>query len=154
MKIATWNVNSMKVRLPHVLEWLAAAEPDVLVLQEIKQQTDAFPAEALAEARDELLADRFDRLRRHVARRDAGPAGGDDDVDAHVIDERAQLGFDARLLVDDDDLVDHVVAGRLGAFLDRRRGRRRIERQLDRTRVVRRRRQGPLAHQFRKPAGF
>lgn len=40
----------MKVRLPHVLEWLAAAEPDVLVLQEIKQQTDAFPAEALAEA--------------------------------------------------------------------------------------------------------
>jgi exodeoxyribonuclease-3 len=50
LKIATWNVNSMKVRLPHVLEWLAAAEPDVLVLQEIKQQTDAFPVEALAEA--------------------------------------------------------------------------------------------------------
>ena len=40
----------MKVRLPHLLEWLAAAEPDVLVLQEIKQQTDAFPFEALAEA--------------------------------------------------------------------------------------------------------
>lgn len=50
MKIATWNVNSMKVRLPHVLEWLAANEPDVLVLQEIKQQTDAFPSEALTEA--------------------------------------------------------------------------------------------------------
>jgi len=49
MKIATWNVNSMKVRLPHVLEWLGANNPDVLVLQEIKQVTEAFPAEALAE---------------------------------------------------------------------------------------------------------
>jgi exodeoxyribonuclease-3 len=49
MKIATWNVNSMKVRLPHVLEWLDANQPDVLVLQEIKQVTEAFPAEALQE---------------------------------------------------------------------------------------------------------
>jgi exodeoxyribonuclease-3 len=37
------------VRLPHVLEWLAANEPDVLVLQEIKQVTEAFPRDALAE---------------------------------------------------------------------------------------------------------
>lgn len=50
MKIATWNVNSLKVRLPQVLDWLASADPDVLVLQEIKQVTEAFPAEALAEA--------------------------------------------------------------------------------------------------------
>ena len=50
MKIATWNVNSMNVRLPHVLEWLAANNPDVLVLQEIKQVTEAFPTAALAEA--------------------------------------------------------------------------------------------------------
>lgn len=49
MKIATWNVNSMNVRLPHVLEWLQANSPDVLVLQELKQVTAAFPAEALAE---------------------------------------------------------------------------------------------------------
>ena len=49
MKIATWNVNSMKVRLPHVLEWLQAHDPDVLVLQEIKQLTEKFPAEALQE---------------------------------------------------------------------------------------------------------
>ena len=48
MKIATWNVNSMKVRLPHVMEWLGAHMPDVLVLQEIKQVTEAFPAEDLA----------------------------------------------------------------------------------------------------------
>ena len=56
MKIATWNVNSLKVRLPHVIEWLAAHEPDVLVLQEIKQVTDAFPLEALQEAGYEGLA--------------------------------------------------------------------------------------------------
>lgn len=49
MKIATWNVNSMNVRLPHVLEWLQNHEPDVLVLQEIKQLTEKFPAEALRE---------------------------------------------------------------------------------------------------------
>lgn len=46
MKVATWNVNSLKVRLPHVTEWLASAEPDVLVLQEIKQVTEAFPTES------------------------------------------------------------------------------------------------------------
>ena len=49
MKIATWNVNSMNVRLPHVLEWLQNHQPDVLVLQEIKQLTENFPADALAE---------------------------------------------------------------------------------------------------------
>jgi exodeoxyribonuclease-3 len=49
MKIATWNVNSLNVRLPHVLEWLGANTPDVLVLQELKQVTEAFPGDALAE---------------------------------------------------------------------------------------------------------
>ncbi|MDE0790473.1 MAG: exodeoxyribonuclease III [Woeseiaceae bacterium] len=47
MKIATWNVNSMNVRQPHVIEWLQNHEPDVLVLQEIKQVTEKFPAEKL-----------------------------------------------------------------------------------------------------------
>jgi exodeoxyribonuclease-3 len=47
MKIATWNVNSMNVREPHVLEWLQSADPDVLVLQEIKQVTEKFPTDAL-----------------------------------------------------------------------------------------------------------
>ena len=50
MKIATWNVNSLKVRLPHVLEWLASARPDVLVLQEIKQVTEAFDSECFSAA--------------------------------------------------------------------------------------------------------
>lgn len=49
MKIATWNVNSLNVRLPHVLEWLSSARPDVLALQEIKQITDAFPLESFSE---------------------------------------------------------------------------------------------------------
>lgn len=49
MKIATWNVNSMNVRLPHVVEWLQSNEPDVLVLQEIKQLTEKFPTDTLQE---------------------------------------------------------------------------------------------------------
>jgi exodeoxyribonuclease-3 len=49
VKIATWNVNSLNVRLPHVLEWLSSAEPDVLGLQEIKQVTEKFATEAFAE---------------------------------------------------------------------------------------------------------
>jgi exodeoxyribonuclease-3 len=56
MKIATWNVNSLNVRLPHVLEWLSAAEPDVLVLQEIKQTTEAFPEESFTETGYQAVA--------------------------------------------------------------------------------------------------
>ena len=40
----------MKVRLPHVLEWMSASEPDVLVLQEIKQVTEMFPTNDIAAA--------------------------------------------------------------------------------------------------------
>lgn len=50
MKIATWNVNSLKVRLPHVLQWLAREQPDVLALQETKTEDPNFPAADLAEA--------------------------------------------------------------------------------------------------------
>ena len=50
MKIATWNVNSLNVRLPHVLDWLAANKPDALCLQETKQEDSKFPYEALKEA--------------------------------------------------------------------------------------------------------
>jgi exodeoxyribonuclease-3 len=50
MRIATWNVNSLRVRLPLVLEWLAATAPDVLALQETKLTDEAFPAAALLEA--------------------------------------------------------------------------------------------------------
>lgn len=50
MKLATWNVNSLKVRLPHVLDWLQSAGPDVLCLQETKMEDKVFPAAALQEA--------------------------------------------------------------------------------------------------------
>mgnify|MGYP001545170277 FL=1 len=43
MKIATWNVNSVKMRLPALLDWLDQARPDVLALQEIKCRTEDFP---------------------------------------------------------------------------------------------------------------
>ncbi|MDO5059994.1 MAG: exodeoxyribonuclease III [Neisseria sp.] len=47
MKIATWNVNSLNVRLPHVQNWLQQHRPDVLVLQELKLDQDKFPAAAI-----------------------------------------------------------------------------------------------------------
>ena len=43
MKVATWNVNSIKARLPNVLTWLTSASPDVVLLQETKTVDDAFP---------------------------------------------------------------------------------------------------------------
>ena len=43
MRIATWNVNSIRQRLSHVLDYLASVEPDVLCLQELKCVDDAFP---------------------------------------------------------------------------------------------------------------
>jgi exodeoxyribonuclease-3 len=50
MKIATWNVNSLKVRLPHVLDWLALHQPDALCLQETKLEDKVFPVEAIEAA--------------------------------------------------------------------------------------------------------
>ena len=50
MKLATWNVNSLKVRLPHLLEWLAANPVDVVCLQETKQQDADFPQAELQAA--------------------------------------------------------------------------------------------------------
>lgn len=50
MKIVTWNVNSLKVRLPQVLAWLEGNRPDALCLQETKTEDGGFPFAALAEA--------------------------------------------------------------------------------------------------------
>jgi exodeoxyribonuclease-3 len=50
MKLATWNVNSLKVRLPHVLEWLKTQQPDVLCLQETKMEDGSFDAKPIEEA--------------------------------------------------------------------------------------------------------
>ena len=50
MKIATYNVNGIAGRLPVLLKWLALAEPDVVVLQELKTAQDAFPIAAIEAA--------------------------------------------------------------------------------------------------------
>ena len=44
MRLATWNVNSLKVRIPRVEAWLAEIQPDILCMQETKLSDDAFPA--------------------------------------------------------------------------------------------------------------
>ena len=48
MRIATWNVNGVKGRLPRLLEWLAQTRPDLVCLQEIKTADATFPLEMLA----------------------------------------------------------------------------------------------------------
>ncbi len=50
MQIATWNINSLSVRLPQVLDWLADNPVDVLALQELKLTDDKFPADAFTQA--------------------------------------------------------------------------------------------------------
>jgi exodeoxyribonuclease-3 len=49
VKLATWNVNSIRQRCPHVLRWLQREQPDVLMLQETKCEAHAFPHDAFAE---------------------------------------------------------------------------------------------------------
>ncbi len=50
MKLAAWNVNSLKVRLPHLTDWLARAQPDVVCLQELKLEDPKFPRAELEAA--------------------------------------------------------------------------------------------------------
>lgn len=50
MKIATWNVNSLNVRLPHVVDWLKTEQPDILALQETKLRDRDFPTLDVANA--------------------------------------------------------------------------------------------------------
>ncbi len=50
MKLATWNVNSLKVRLPQVIDWLIENKPDVLCLQEIKVIDENFPMDEIMTA--------------------------------------------------------------------------------------------------------
>jgi len=47
LTVATWNLNSINARLPVLLKWLADASPDVVLLQELKCQSDGFPEEQL-----------------------------------------------------------------------------------------------------------
>lgn len=54
-KIATWNVNSLRVRLPRLLAWLDKNKPDVIALQETKIPDADFPVEAISEAGYEMV---------------------------------------------------------------------------------------------------
>ena len=47
MKIASWNINSIKSRLPNLLSWLEESRPDIVLLQELKCLTEAFPREEI-----------------------------------------------------------------------------------------------------------
>src|SRR3569623_1947347 len=49
MRLATWNVNSVKARLPRLLDWLDDKRPDVLCLQETKVPADGFPVDEVGE---------------------------------------------------------------------------------------------------------
>lgn len=55
MKIATWNVNSIAIRIEQVLQWLATTKTDVLCLQEIKCTDDKYPADIIREAGYETI---------------------------------------------------------------------------------------------------
>ena len=55
MKLATWNVNSLKVRLPQVLDWLKLHQPDVLCLQETKLEDANFPVPEIQAAGYQVL---------------------------------------------------------------------------------------------------
>ena len=50
MKLAAWNVNSLKVRLPHLTDWLVKAQPDIVCLQELKLEDVKFPRAELQAA--------------------------------------------------------------------------------------------------------
>lgn len=56
MLLATWNVNSLKVRLDHTRSWLQAVKPDVLCLQELKCETAAVPVDAFKEIGYQVVA--------------------------------------------------------------------------------------------------
>lgn len=50
VKIATWNVNSLRVRLAHLLDWLNTVQPDIMALQETKSLDENFPAQEIVDA--------------------------------------------------------------------------------------------------------
>lgn len=75
MKIASWNVNSLRVRLPQVLDWLAARQPDVLALQETKMPDAEFPRAEIEAAGYQVLYS-GQKTYNGVALLSREPAGG------------------------------------------------------------------------------
>lgn len=98
MKIATFNVNSLRKRLPIVLDWLGAHKPDVLCLQETKVQDANFPALALASAG------------YHLTYRGIKGYNGVATL-SRLAPEEVQYGFDDGDEPDDARLLRVVIAG-------------------------------------------
>jgi exodeoxyribonuclease-3 len=98
MKIATWNVNSLNVRLGHVLDWLKTHQPDVLCLQETKLIDDKFPREALNDAGFQAVC------------------RGQKTYNGVAVVSREPLTDVVRALPDFDDPQCRVIAGTLGSL--------------------------------------
>ncbi|HET7370378.1 MAG TPA: exodeoxyribonuclease III [Gammaproteobacteria bacterium] len=96
MKVATWNVNSLNVRLPHALDWLKTNQPDVLALQETKLVDDKFPH-----------AD-FEKLGYHTV------CCGQKTYNGVAIASREPLANAVRALPDFEDPQCRVLAGTVG----------------------------------------
>ena len=96
MKLATWNVNSLAVRLPQVLDWLAVNPVDALVLQETKLTDDKFPCAALQAAGyavewfGQKTYNGVALLSRHAAQAVVRNIPGLDDAQARVITATVQ----------------------------------------------------------------
>lgn len=97
-KIATWNVNSLRIRLPHVLEWWAAHQPDVLCLQETKVEDAFFPHEA------------FRPLGLHVANHGQKSYNGVAILSRHPL-QHVTPGFNGHNLEEQSRLISATVNG-------------------------------------------
>ncbi len=100
MRIATWNVNSVRQRLEHLLAWLKEAEPDVVCLQEIKCVDEAFPRLEIESAgynvavHGQKTFNGVAILSRHPMEAMAGLPGDNDDVQARYLE--AVISHDGR----------------------------------------------------------
>ncbi|MFN3890479.1 MAG: exodeoxyribonuclease III [Beijerinckiaceae bacterium] len=92
MRIATWNVNSVRQRLEHLLTWLREAEPDVVCLQEIKCLEEAFPRLEIESAgynvavHGQKTFNGVAILSRHPMETTAGLPGDDEDTQARYLE--------------------------------------------------------------------
>jgi len=95
-RLATWNVNSLKVRLPHLLDWLAKAKPDVVCLQETKTEDKTFPLTDLEAAGYRVIY------------------SGQKTYNGVAILSRTPLSAETRGLPDFPDDLKRVIAAKIG----------------------------------------
>jgi exodeoxyribonuclease-3 len=98
VKLATWNVNSLKVRMPHLLDWLAAARPDLACLQETKVEDAKFPLAEIEAAGYRVIY------------------SGQKTYNGVAILSRAPLAAETRGIPDFADDLKRVIAATLGGL--------------------------------------